>query len=292
MPRVVTSNNRPTGAGPRLAPYWPAPYRAYELRSLLHAMPRAAPARLSVDAIASGQRDDASPSEREFARLAGAAAFRGHANEDEALERMAETLATFDGSIVPSSRSATLVIALRLDMVRELARLHLPEELARVEPPSGAGFEVVLRMLRERPRGWVPGDDYDAFVVASMRRVSASLAHGGEIPAFGDWAAQPLKHPLAPFGFSFWNGPTMPGRGGSFAPAVQWNAHAQSFRALWIAGDWDHGTIDIDAGESGEPGSPHYHDQTGGWVHFARTPMPFSDAAVRAATVSTLTLTR
>jgi hypothetical protein len=34
------------------------------------------------------------------------------------------------------------------------------------------------------------------------------------------------------------HGPTMPGRGGSFAPAVQWNGHAQSFRAFWIAGDW------------------------------------------------------
>ncbi|HEY6234851.1 MAG TPA: penicillin acylase family protein, partial [Candidatus Elarobacter sp.] len=171
-----------------------------------------------------------------------------------------------------------------------ISAAHLPNELAKVYPSTGPGFEVVLRALRERPRGWVPNDDYDAFAVASLRRVQTAL--GPEIPAFGTYAAQPLKHALAPFGFTFWNGPVMPGRGGSFAPFVQWNAHAQSFRAVWIAGDWDHGTIDIAAGESGEPGSPHYADQNEKWVKFERTTLPFSDAAVHAATKSTLTLTR
>jgi len=112
------------------------------------------------------------------------------------------------------------------------------------------------------------------------------------IPPFSSYAAQPLTHALAAFGFTLWNGPTLPGRGGSFAPAVQWNGHGQSFRALWIAGDWDAGTIDIAAGESGEPGSPHYADQTTRWAQFARTTLPFSDGAVKAATRATLTLTR
>jgi len=142
---------------------------------------------------------------------------------------------------------------------------------------------ALLRALRERPRGWVRNDDYDTFVIDSLRRVQTAL--GPEIPTFGTYAAQPLKHALAPFGFTFWNGPVMPGRGGSFAPFVQWNSHAQSFRAVWIAGDWDAGTIDIDAGESGEPGSPHYTDQSDAWANFKRTPLPFSDAAVRAANI-------
>jgi acyl-homoserine lactone acylase PvdQ len=181
------------------------------------------------------------------------------------------------------------VVALRRDMLGAISAAQLPAELAAVYPSTGPGFEIVLRALRERPRGWVPGDDYDGFVVASLHRVQT--AFGPEIPTFGTYAAQPLKHALAPFGFTFWNGPTMPGRGGSFAPFVQWNLHAQSFRAVWIAGDWDNGTIDIAAGESGEPGSPHYADQNPQWVTFKRTTLPFSDAAVRAATRSTQTLT-
>ena len=136
----------------------------------------------------------------------------------------------------------------------------------------------------------MPRNDYDMFVMEALRRVAQR--HPGEIPTFGTYAAQPLTHPLAAFGLTAWNGPTMPGRAGSFAPAVQWNGHAQSFRAVWIAGDWDNGMIDIAAGESGEPGSPHYSDQSAGWIRFQRTPLPFSDAAVHAATRSTLTLTR
>ncbi len=286
---VVTSNNRPDGSGPRLAPYWPPPYRAYEIRRMLHAS-RDARGKLSPAEIAAVQADANSPAEREFADIVLAAAMRKHVDADATLAPVLGALRSFDGMLLPQSRGATVVVALRRDMLGTLSAEHLPPELAPYYPGTGPGFEVVLRALRERPRGWVPGDDYDGFVVASLRRVQTRL--GPEVAPFSTYAAQPLTHPLASLGFSVWNGPVMPGRGGSFAPAVQWNNHGQSFRAVWIAGDWDHGTIDVDAGESGEPGSPHYTDQNAGWIRFARTPLPFSDAAVRAATVSAVTLTR
>jgi len=287
---VVTANNRAAGDGsPRLAPFWPPPYRAFEIRRALAAAADAHH-RLSPEAIAAEQRDATSPAEREFADLVLAAATRKHAEGDQTLAPLLSALRSFDGTLIPASRGATAVVALRRDMLSTLAAQHLPAWLAPSYPSTSPGFEVVLRALRERPRGWVARDDYDLFVTGALKRVATQL--GADVPPFGTYAAQPLKHALAPFGFALWNGPTMPGRGGSFAPAVQWNAHAQSFRAVWIAGDWDRGTIDVDAGESGEPGSPHYADQNAGWVDFARTPLPFSDAAVRAATTSTLTLSR
>ncbi|HTD38623.1 MAG TPA: penicillin acylase family protein [Candidatus Limnocylindrales bacterium] len=285
---VVTSNNRPDGAGPRLAPFWPPPYRAYEIHRALGAS--GAHGKLTEDEFAAPQRDLRSPAEREFATIVLAAAARRHAERDTSLARVLAALRAFDGTMSPESRGATAVVALRLDMLGALAAAHLPSELARAYPPSSPGFEVVLRALRERPRGWVAGDDYDAFVMRSLEQVAQQF--GAEVPSFGTYAAQPDAHALAPFGFKSWNGPTFPGHGGSFAPAVQWNGHSQSFRAVWIAGDWDRGTIDIPAGESGEPGSPHYADLADNWTKFGRTPLPFSDAAVRAATRSTLTLTR
>ena len=287
---VVTSNNRSDGSGSaRLAPWWPPPYRAFEIERALAAS-AGAHGTISPDALAREQLDAASPGEREFASAVLAAAHRKHADSDPPLAPVVRALQSFDGTLVPESRGATAVVAVRRDMLAAIARAQLPPPLAAAYPSTGPGFEIVLRALRERPRGWVPNDDYDAFTVASLRRVQAAL--GSDIPSFGTYAAQPLKHALAPFGFTFWNGPTMPGRGGSFAPFVQWNSHAQSFRAVWIAGDWDRGTIDIAAGESGEPGSPHYADQNANWERFGRTTLPFSDAAVRAATRSTLTLTR
>ena len=287
---VVTGNNRPDGAGsPRLAPFWPPPYRAYEIAQYFrkHVGPSG---KLSPDAIQHEQWDPASPAEFEFAALAANAASRKHGEADPAVARVITALRSFDGVLTPDSRGASAVVAVRRDLISAIAAAHLPDKLAKAYPPSSPGFEVVLRSLRERPRGWVPHDDWDLFVLESLRRVATQF--GGEIPTFGTYAAQPLLHPLAAFGFKAWNGPTMPGRGGSFAPAVQWNGHAQSFRAVWIAGDWDNGTIDIAAGESGEPGSPHYADQNAKWISFARTTLPFSDAAVRAATLSTLTLSR
>lgn len=286
---VVTSNNRSDGDGsPRLAPWWPPPYRAFEIERVF-AQEQRLHGKLHPQEIAHEQLDTSSPAELEFAGLVLAVAEHGHARVDASLSPLLGALRSFTGSLTPDSRGATAVVAMRRDMLGAISAAQLPADLAKAYPSTGPGFEIVLRALRERPRGWVPNDDYDAFVVASLRRVQA--AFGGEIPEFGTYAAQPLKHALAPFGFSFWNGPTMPGRGGSFAPFVQWSSHAQSFRAVWIAGDWDQGTIDIAAGESGEPGSPHYADQNAQWISSGRTVLPFSDAAVRAATRSTLTLT-
>jgi penicillin amidase len=287
---VVSSNNRADGAGgPRLAPFWVPPYRAFEVHRALEAA-RDARGKLSVAAIAGVQRDDNSPAELEFARDVLGAATREHADRDASLAPLLAALRTFDGAVVPASRGATAVVALRLDAVLSLAAAHLPAELAQAYANDSSTFDVVLRALRERPRGWVLHDDYDAFLVASLRHVQEQL--GPTVPAFGTWAPLKLEHPLAPFGFRLWNGATFPGHGGSFAPAVQWNKHGQSFRAVWSPGDWDAGTIDIDAGESGEPGSAHYGDESPGWARFARTTLPFSDRAVKAATRTVLTLTR
>ena len=280
---IVTSNNRSSAHGPRLAPFWPAPYRAYEIHQVLDAS-RAPNGTWTAAAFGRAQFDDRSPAELEFARLILASAHRTHADADPTLTPIVGALRTFDGTISPDSRGASAVRELRADIMNALAAAHLPPEVA----AATGSFEVALRALRERPRGWVPHDDYDGFITISLRRVQARF--GPTIPTFGTYGAMTLAHPLAAFGLRAWNGATLFGHGGSFAPAVQWRGHGQSFRALWIAGDWDASSIDIDAGESGEPGSRHYADQTAKWQARERTTLPFSDDAVRAATISTLTL--
>ena len=42
----------------------------------------------------------------------------------------------------------------------------------------------------------------------------------------------------------FWDAPSFPGMGGSYAPAVQAIALGQSFRAVWDVGNWDAGGIE------------------------------------------------
>ena len=170
------------------------------------------------------QRDATSPAEREFATLVLASAARTHADAEESLMPIVNAVRSFDGSLLPESRGASAVVALRRDMLGAIAAAHLPPALRSAYPGSSPGFEVVLRALRERPAGWVPHDDYEL-----RGRVDASRSSGirpGNL-TLSTYAAQPLAHSLAAFGLRQWNGPTLPGRGGSFAPAVQWNGHGQ-----------------------------------------------------------------
>jgi penicillin amidase len=284
---VFTANNRPFAAGYpyRLAASFTAPLRAFEIERQLRAAEAAHPGSLTPETIGAIQNDLASPGEAELAADALAAARR----HPGAPADMIAALSAFDGRLEPGSPGATAVVVLRRTALGMLVSQHLDPAAASAYYEDSIDFTVLLRALRERPRGWVKDDDYDAFLVAALVRARSAIGDTA-IPPFGSYAGWTVQHPLAALGFALWNGPHFTGAGGSFAPAVQWNGHSQSFRALWIAGAWDEGGIDIPAGESGEPGSPHYRDLGTRWEAHVRTPLPFSDSAVSRATRATLTL--
>jgi penicillin amidase len=66
---------------------------------------------------------------------------------------------------------------------------------------------------------------------------------------------------------------------------------AASFRQILDVGAWDRSLGVNTAGQSGHPRSPHYFDQNVLWRQGGYHPVPFSEEAVAAATVSTLVLT-
>ncbi len=55
--------------------------------------------------------------------------------------------------------------------------------------------------------------------------------------------------------------------------------------------DLDHSTLNLVLGQSSNPLSPWFMDQWPAWYHATTFPLPFSNAAVDAATTHTLTLT-
>jgi penicillin amidase len=55
--------------------------------------------------------------------------------------------------------------------------------------------------------------------------------------------------------------------------------------------DLDRSTLNLVLGESGSPASPWFLDQWPAWYNGTTFPMPFSTAAINAATTHTLTLT-
>lgn len=99
-----------------------------------------------------------------------------------------------------------------------------------------------------------------------------------------------VKHPLAALGASFLNGSHFAGNGDAFTVHVQNTGFSQSFRAVWDVGNWDNGGIIIPQGESGQPGSPFYTDQSQDWTSGKLIALPFSAAAVQRDAHATLTL--
>lgn len=286
---AFTANARPYGAGYpyRLTSAFSPPYRAAEISHDLGTKP------YDVAKFRAIQADILSLPERELARAGAKALATAHAERDPELAHASELLRGFDGRFTGKSKAAVYASALRRAATERLVRVHMPRELGLryLSSDAGTAFVALMRMLREKPRGWVPNDDYDAFLVASMRDALVGLGGRGQLDStWSDVGARTAQHPLAGFGLRLWNGTRFPGRGDGYSPHVQAPANAQSFRAVWDVGNWDAGGLVAPQGESGEPGSEHYRDFAATWVAEALIPFPFSENAVRKATKETLEL--
>ncbi len=286
---AFTANARVYGAGYkyRLTAAFSPPYRAARIREDLRMRP------YDVARFRAIQADVLSLPERELAAAAARALRAAHIDGEPELVAAREALGSFDGRFTGDSRGAVYAFALRLSAMERLVRIHMRRELAKryLSSEAGAAFVAVLRMLREKPRGWVPHDDYDAFLVAATRDAIDGLRRRHELAAtWSQVGARTAQHPLAAFGLKLWNGTRFPGRGDGYSPHVQAPANAQSFRAVWDVGNWNAGGLMAPQGESGQPGSRHYRDFAATWIAEHLLPFPFGDAAVRAATKETLEL--
>ncbi len=286
---AFTANDRVYGAGYkyRLTATFSPPYRAARIREDLRARP------YDVARFRAIQADVLSLPERELAAAGARALTAAHVDGDAELVAARTALRGFDGRFRGDSHGAVYASALRRAATERLVRLHMPRELGLryLSSEGGAALVALMRALRERPRGWVPHDDYDAFLVAATRDALNGLRSRKQLDAtWSQIGARTAQHPLAGFGLAMWNGVGFPGSGDGYSPHVQAPANAQSFRAVWDVGNWDAGGLVAPQGESGEPGSPHYRDFAAAWIAGDLVPFPFNDAAVRAATRETLEL--
>ena len=286
---VFTANARTYGAGYpyRLSAGFSPPYRAARIHRLLG---QSGP--LDVAAFSRVQADVLSLPERDLARTTVALVHPKDADDADVAKALA-ALKLFDGNFTSDSLGATYVVALRYAAIERIVRYHLSRSLAQryIGSESGEAFEQILRMLRDKPHGWVPHDDYASFLDASLREAIDALRASRQLGApWSDVGARVARHPLASFGLSMWNGTRFPGFGDGYSPHVQAPANAQSFRAVWDVGKWEAGGMVIPQGESGEPGSAHYRDAAPIWLAGTLVPLPFDDVAVAKAAKSELTL--
>ncbi|HUY11482.1 MAG TPA: penicillin acylase family protein [Candidatus Dormibacteraeota bacterium] len=245
-----TANNKMYGPGYpyRLSAQFVPPYRAFRIATLLRARTS-----YSIAYFTRMQMDVESPAERELARIAAQHAWP---QDTGAKARLLSALRGWNGEVAPSSVGATAAVMLRRALVRV------------------TGKPMMQNMLAERT-GATPALD-EALDLASSETP--------QLRPWGSAGALTVRHPLAALGARFLNGSRFVGDGDAFVIHVQREGFSQSFRAVWEPGAWDRGGITIPQGESGEPGSPWYTDESNAWVAGKLLPLPWSRAAVRAAT--------
>lgn len=284
---LYTANNRMYGTGYpyRLSANFAGPYRARRIEQLLHSKQK-----LSVADFARFQTDTLSIPERDIARDTVQAVSHEHLQNDAALRPYVQALERWDGRFDPDSHGAPVAWELRRVAVASLAEYNAASAVRSYDQTAGnADLMLLMRVLRERPRGWWPKSDYDALLVGSLR--TAIKVHGARmLETWGEYGRFTVRHPLSLIGMGFLNGASFAGNGDRLGIHVQTPTHSQSFRAVWDVGNWDAGGIVIPSGESGEPASGHYTDLSATWQQERLVPLSFSDAAIRAHARETLTL--
>jgi penicillin amidase len=162
------------------------------------------------------------------------------------------------------------------DFVNDLARRI---DAAAIVTQPGGWFDAP----RERRR--------DALLMEALAVAVKETPAAGD--TWGDVHRATFMHPLgisAQASRVFNIGPLASGGDVEIGRATFDAESGQTFRAVLDSGDWDRSLWTIAPGQSGSPASPHYADLVKLWAAGQYATLPFSEAAVKAAAESTLTL--
>ncbi len=276
---IMTANQRIAGTDykyPQLIRDFATPWRARRLFDLLSADNKA-----TVESVGAAQFDSfnipLSNLSKEIVKAKGAS--------DSTLA----LLASWDGKMSPDSQAALLVNEIRVCLGNKIA------DGAKPAPAYLVRERILDRAIRERSALWLPPgvSDYPALIKACDAESIAALEkrYGADRAAWiwGKASASRLSHPLvsAPLIGGQFATPTDGLYGSGQTPNV---ASFVSMRLIATPGNWDTTRHTIPLGQSGDAKSPHFRDQFEAYKTGNSLVYPFSKAAVKAATLKTLTL--
>lgn len=268
---------------------WHEPWRARRIHAVLEAQPRHSLA----DARAL-QGDVFSDLALRLARLADA--LPDTADRDVMAGR--DVMKDFDGHLHASSAAAALIEVLWVRHLRPaLLAALVPDAATRRLIPPGDAWSLIARL--ETGFDVTDRDRLLTDALASAWRTCREAM--GVDPASWSWGRLHhalFAHPLSALGLGEgWDVGPFPA-GGS-ATSVMYAAYrpdtfrltnGASFRMVVDVGDWDRSVFINTPGQSGDPGSPHYRDLAPVWAAGDHVPMPYTRAAVDAATETVIAL--
>ena len=312
---VATANNRIVGAGYRYAAQlhgeYLNPYRVARIRELI-----VGSAGHSIASFGRIQSDVRSLPGLKLARLMASLPL-----EDPFEQQVRALLVSWDGELNPQTIGGTIYDALRYYLERQAFAelgdlLDAPARLgAFAEVPGNAymsrAFPAILARIAatsgaEQADPWLGAGCtwnqllQEAFTLA-VDELSMQLGPDPASWSYGRVHSLTLRHPLgniAALTPIFNRGPWPTGgdvdtvamgyipRETGAGPIYQ----APSLRHIFEVGKWDASRFVLPSGQSGHPASPNYTDLNEAWRNGEYCPMPWSHAAVDAATVATLVL--
>ena len=292
---LATANSRvTTGKMPfPIADDWADPYRVERIYKLLDGRDHLAP----KDMLAV-QTDIYSEVDQELGRRFANAIDHTpgpDGNGDARMRQAADLMRNWDGRLTSDSVAASLVTQTRA----ALWPLILEPKLGKLEndyhwgEKNLAEEEIVMHAEPE----WLPKNyrNWDALLAAAVQKGMKDGHAPSDLSkwAYGSWHKINLEHPLAHFlpfiGRVAGTGPQPIGGDGTTVEQIGRDVGpSQRFTMDWS--NIDGSTENIVMGESGNPVSPYFRDQWDDWYNGTTFALPFTPAAVAAATRHTLRL--
>ena len=291
---VVTANQAlvPPSFRPILSTYFETPLRARRIATLLMPIRGAGP--VAIGAIQGDAFDYAR------LRLARATANALTKSTDPAMRRIGAQLAKWNGMMDVNAKAPTFVIAEAQTLFQDLYLARLGPELFADYEKHYAPIVPVVRVIggdmRMRAMGITPAT-LNAFLARAAQETAVRLHATGDdgIDALQTWGTQNAaiyEHPLssAKWFLQVLNVPVVRQPGSGLTVYAGKPDHGPSQRLVVDLSNFDNSSMLLTLGESGLFSDSHYDDQMQDFADVRWAPLPFSDAAVQAATQHTLIL--
>jgi penicillin amidase len=268
-------------------------YRIEQIHALLNKK-IAAKSKLSVTDMLEIQKDVYSAYDKFLAEQI----VRLHPSKSETERQAVDILRRWNGQMDKDQAAPFITELLNTELSANLPRLLLPiaapknTKATPAQPPKGTrlvGFslphprpQVIESLLRERPSGWVPNNDWDAYLLAAFH---AALEQGRKLQGspiskwrWGHALHWKFEHPVGkqiPLAGYFFNlGPVeMSGSGTAVKQTTL--TLGPSERMVVDLGNFDRSVQNLVTGESGAVASSHYKDQWPAYYVGKSFPMEF-----------------
>jgi penicillin amidase len=305
---LATANSRVTPEG---YPYtitlnWAAPYRNERIWKVLTSRDH-----LSAADMLSLQTDVYSDLDHVIAQRLSYAIDHS-STKDKRLRQAADLLRNWNGVVDVDSSAPPIVLAAREALWQLLLEPRLGSDLrsnAEGEPTPlwklyGWGEEsyAAEQLIMHTPDRWLPPRfaNWDELLTAAVSRGLTNAHAPGDLTHWRHGATYPIEieHPIyshsrilrALIGLPIGTG-IKPQSGDTSTIKQVGRTFGPSERFTVDLSDLDRSTLNLVLGESGNPASPWFLDQWPAWYNGTTFLMPFSTAAINAATTHTLTLT-